>query len=195
MRISPYFIREVWMKERICMRLFIALNFDDAVKDKICAATEMLRPHTAGGNFTLRENLHLTLVFIGESTRLEAVKSAMNSINGKEFTLIIKDFGSFSSDNGKVCWLGIERSKDLLELQTQINDALCKEGFKLESRPFNPHLTIGREVILKDGFGIKTLNGETKPITVIINRVSLMKSERAERKLVYTEICNVSLTE
>ena len=44
------------------MRLFIAINFDDKIKDELCLLIDKLKNYSVSGNFTKRENLHLTLV-------------------------------------------------------------------------------------------------------------------------------------
>lgn len=48
------------------MRLFIAINFDDTELDAFEAARERLRDPGRGANYSRRENLHLTLAFLGE---------------------------------------------------------------------------------------------------------------------------------
>ena len=47
------------------MRLFLAVNFDDATKHRIQAVQQRLR-EVAQGDFSRPENLHLTLAFLGE---------------------------------------------------------------------------------------------------------------------------------
>ena len=56
------------------MRLFIAINFNDYIKNELCSVMENLKKYTLRGRFTSRENLHLTIVFIGETNKVEAVK-------------------------------------------------------------------------------------------------------------------------
>ena len=48
------------------MRLFIAINFDDTELDAFEAARERLRDQAGAANYSRRENLHLTLAFLGE---------------------------------------------------------------------------------------------------------------------------------
>lgn len=62
------------------MRIFIALNFDKTAKDEIIAVQDQLKQASVKGNFTTPDNLHLTLVFIGEidGKRIDAVKQAIS---------------------------------------------------------------------------------------------------------------------
>ena len=48
------------------MRLFIAINFDDSFKTGLLNIINTLKRNGIKGNFTLSDNLHLTLVFLGE---------------------------------------------------------------------------------------------------------------------------------
>ncbi|MDR1042323.1 MAG: RNA 2',3'-cyclic phosphodiesterase, partial [Clostridiales Family XIII bacterium] len=52
------------------MRLFIAINFSEEIKDALCETIADLRDASRRGRYTHRDNLHLTLAFIGESDRV-----------------------------------------------------------------------------------------------------------------------------
>lgn len=58
------------------MRLFYAINFDDTVKKRLSDIQNALRARAVRGNFTLPDNLHLTLAFIGEVAQEKVVRSA-----------------------------------------------------------------------------------------------------------------------
>ena len=47
------------------MRLFLAILFEEPVKDRLREAMELIRRSTRTSRLTRRENLHLTLVFLG----------------------------------------------------------------------------------------------------------------------------------
>ena len=50
------------------MRLFIAIQLDERVKNALEHMQTALRKQRVAGNYTRAENLHLTLAFIGEYT-------------------------------------------------------------------------------------------------------------------------------
>ncbi|MEF2562283.1 MAG: hypothetical protein UI647_05790, partial [Negativibacillus sp.] len=54
--------------------------------------------------------------------------------------------------------------------------------------PFAAHLTLGREVLLEEGFNLKTFSNALPTMQMPVERVSLMKSERINGRLVYTEV-------
>ena len=65
------------------MRLFLAILFEEPVKDRLCEAMELIRRSTRTSRLTRRENLHLTLVFLGELREAGKVREAMEEIRGK----------------------------------------------------------------------------------------------------------------
>jgi RNA 2',3'-cyclic 3'-phosphodiesterase len=170
------------------MRLFIAIQFTEEIKNQLCSSIERLKKDAVQGNFTLRENLHLTLVFIGETEKVKEVERAMDAVQMEPFLLNIGGFGKFNRDGGDIYWIGIEKDEKLLSIYKQLLSALTKAGFRLESREYNPHLTLGREVILKDGFDRSAFENAVPKMNMKVEKISLMKSERVNGKLTYTEI-------
>ncbi|NLP31304.1 MAG: RNA 2',3'-cyclic phosphodiesterase [Clostridiales bacterium] len=175
-------------REGIKIRLFIAINFKEEVKDTLLDIQKQLKGYAEKGNFTRRENLHLTVVFIGETMNLEAVKNAMDKVSVDPFNITISGLGKFRRRGGDIYWLGIDKSDKLNNLYNQISSELYNLGFDIEKREYKPHLTLGREVILQRNFNEIEFNENLSPITMDISRISLMKSERINGKLTYTEI-------
>ena len=165
------------------MRLFIAINLNDKVKEKLYNIALKLKSQVIKGNFTRKENLHLTLVFIGETNDVTAVKNVMETINLPPFEIKLNGLGKFKRAGGDIYWIGTQENKILTDLHQQLSSALLNMGFKIEKRPFKPHLTLGREVVIKE-----RLNMEVPKFNININKISLMKSERIDGKLTYTEI-------
>ena len=62
------------------MRLFVALQLEDRVKDALIQFIDSVRPHTQEGRFSHRENLHLTLSFIGETGKAAQAKRALHQV-------------------------------------------------------------------------------------------------------------------
>ncbi len=172
------------------MRLFIAINLTSEIKDYLMSAIQELKKEASKGNFTHRENLHLTLVFLGElsADKTGVIKSAMSRIHWEPFRLSLSGFGKFKRNSGDIHWAGVDKSDALLKIQKQLTAELEKAGFALENREYAPHLTLGREVRLTNPSGnlYESLPAAKQEMTV--SRISLMKSERIDGKLVYSEI-------
>jgi len=130
------------------MRLFIAINFSEEVKQKLVEIQGELRENSLRGNFSAYENLHLTLVFLGEVvvSRVGAVRKAMGNAAFSPFRLCIRGVGSFSRDGGDILWAGIDADRDLTKLQSKLNSEIVLAGFEVVRRKFKPHLTLAGEV-------------------------------------------------
>jgi len=168
------------------MRLFIAINFPKEVKETIAEIRDILKDSALRGNFTSDENLHLTLVFLGECDvrQAEVIKTIIKNTKFPELNLMLEKAGYFKRDGGNTWWIGLKENKLLSDLQAGLSERLRQEGFILESRRFVPHVTIGREVRISSGFVIP----EIQQLSFNISSIELMKSERINGRLVYTVI-------
>jgi len=178
-------------------RLFISINCDDKVKAQLLSVQKMIKSRSVKGNFSRPENLHLTLVFIGETpeekTRLIAsvIEKAIDPPVAS-FTLHFPTVGCFTHGGKELWWIGLERNDPSLGILTTIRgriaDGFSSEGVTFDNRPFNPHITLGREI--KHDSPILIPKQE---IIFPVNRISLMKSERVSGVLTYTEIFGADL--
>jgi 2'-5' RNA ligase len=128
-------------------RLFVAIDLPDRVKDGILTIT---RRDIAGARWVSRDQLHLTLRFIGEVEEgtFSAIWENLGHVMGTPFYLQIRGIGHFPPGrNPRVLWVGIDESKGLAALQAQVEREVVAAGIEPERRRFSPHITIAR---LKD---------------------------------------------
>ena len=177
------------------MRLFLAILFEEPVKDRLCEAMELIRRSTRTSRLTRRENLHLTLVFLGELREAGKVREAMEEIRTSPFPLEIRGLGRFQRDGGDLYWAGIEPSLPLQNLYLELKNALASKEIAVEDRPYRPHLTLARQAVEKPETPFYTLKNRLEPVKTKAAAVSLMKSERIEGRLVYTELYRKELRE
>lgn len=166
------------------MRLFIAVDLSEEMKDQLEQYIIGLKKKGAAGNFSRRANLHITLSFIGETDKQGAAEAALSRINFTPFKFRLTEAGRFPGRNGDTVYIGIDSSGSMEKLAEGIRNELIREGFVLENRKFTAHLTLGREIRgydkIKDS-AVPSLEGEVKEL-------SLMKSERINGVLKYTPI-------
>ncbi len=164
------------------MRLFIAVNFSQSVKERLVRIQQQIKKVCFSGNFTRMENLHLTLAFLGEidSLQVHIIKGIMDNITERPFKISIGGIGSFSNRKGKIVWVGVEPSNKLNSLHCQLTKGLTDSGFLSEDRPFKPHLTLGREV----RFGNER-PAEFLPFEYAVDSIDLMVSEVVKGVLTY----------
>ncbi len=140
-------------------RLFVAIDLPEQVKDAVAgiAGREL-----TGARLVPREQLHLTLRFIGDAdeAQYQAIKAGLGKIKGAAFSLALKEVGHFPPGRRpRVLWVGMEESAPLLELQEEVERALVGAGVPPEERGFSPHITIAR---LKETPPVKVMALEEK---------------------------------
>lgn len=178
-------------------RLFIALDLDDATRRELIALQQRWRTAGADVGWVRPEGLHVTLVFLGETpadrapeiaSRLDACAAAV-----PPFEFRVAGWGVFGRpDRPRVLWAGVEAPPELGELQRALADSLRTAGFPLESRPFVPHVTLGR---VRSSRGLaaltsilhSTMNGEVWG-RVAAGHVTLMRSRLEARGPVYSVV-------
>lgn len=175
------------------MRLFIAINFNEETKQKLLEAQNLLRESSLRGNFSRKENLHITVVFIGEVDNAEKIKQLMSNTNLQRFKINFSSMGKFYRDNGELWWIGINHNETLQELYNQLSTKLKENGFKIDGKKFNPHLTLARGVKLKGNIDNSKFC-DNLSITTNVESFDLMKSERINGVLTYTKIYSKKLT-
>ncbi|NTW70935.1 MAG: RNA 2',3'-cyclic phosphodiesterase [Eubacteriaceae bacterium] len=172
------------------MRMFIAVKFDRRLRDSLQETIFRIKPFTLKGKFTSWENLHLTVVFLGDvrEESVPAIKDVMDKVIFKPFQLKFSGIGFFRKPGGSILWIGAEKNRILQEIENQLSWMLAEEGFVLEAREYFPHLTLGRKIIMDKKFDKERFEGSLPVMEQDVRSISLMKSESTEGKLLYTEI-------
>jgi 2'-5' RNA ligase len=174
------------------MRLFIAVNFSSEVKNRLLKIQGQLKSQSSRGNFTRPENLHLTLAFLGETpeTQLEKLYDILEGIQFPPFTIPFNRTGCFTHSGKELWWIGATKDSPgfplLKAIHVQLLSRLLEEGFSVDTRPFNAHITLGREIK-----HTKPIILDCPEITVQVGHISLMKSEHLKTGLTYTELTRV----
>lgn len=161
---------------------------------------ERLRPLAPGVAWIARDNVHLTLKFLGnvETARLDDVERALAvAASGQSwFELTVHGLGAFPSrTRPRVLWAGVAAGgTELTALAARVDEALAALGFPRETRPFAAHATLGRvrepraQPGLAGGLDHHEAFGR-QPVT----RISLVRSELSPRGARYTELAALPL--
>lgn len=130
------------------MRLFTGIPLGEEARKNIL---KELQPFQRAGTpirWTGERNIHLTLKFIGEvdeslASPIGAALQAMPAL--APFSLRLRGFGKFpAGDDLHIFWAGVEENPSLRVLFTAVDDALAALGIPRDPRPFQPHVTLGR---------------------------------------------------
>lgn len=171
------------------MRVFIAIELSEEAKDEIVRIQkELKKQNLFEGKLTEKENLHLTLKFLGEidEESIEEVKKRLAKIKSPVFKAALGGAGVFSEEFARIIWVKLEGK--VIELQKEIDNAL-KELFKPEFR-FMSHLTIARVKNVKDKRKLLDYLESVKinKMEFPVSEFVLKKSELTEKGPIYTDI-------
>ena len=171
------------------MRLFLALNLDPETRNAVLAAQAELKARSVSGNFSAPENLHLTLAFLGEvdPLRKKELLSLLQFLPTRPLSLFLSGMGVFPRRTQGLYWIGMLPDPALAALVRILRARLEAAGFPFDPEPFSPHLTLGREVVLRPEWSGKPLPGFAER-KFVPSQVSLMESLREDGRLVYREI-------
>jgi 2'-5' RNA ligase len=129
------------------MRLFIALDIDDNIRERIVRFLDGVRGFAPDARWVKPESLHITLKFIGEQSeeKAEDIKRALETITAKMFEINIRGYGFFpTSRMPRVFWIGIDPGNELTALAAAVDEKLSALGIPKEEHAFSPHLTLAR---------------------------------------------------
>ncbi len=161
------------------MRCFIAIDLPEHVKAKIFHNFETMQDKNLfHGKFVEKENLHLTLKFLGNISeeKLEEIREKLREIKFEKFDCEIGKAGVFDENYVKVIWVDLLSDK-LKELQEQISDKFPEIPF--DYKEFSSHITTARVSSVPDKARllqeIKKIN--LKNLGFEVGEFLLMKSE------------------
>ena len=129
------------------MRLFVALDIDDAIRESIMHFVEGVQPFAPDARWVKPGSMHVTLKFIGErpDDTLMAIKQALAQVAGSTTEIDFRGYGFFPTPkSARVFWVGMEAGPELASLATAVDQTLSPLGIPKEDRPFSPHLTLAR---------------------------------------------------
>jgi 2'-5' RNA ligase len=127
------------------MRLFVALDIDPEIRKRIEEFRDRMRPYAPDVRWVGAETFHITLQFLGETEKRPSINDALQKVRGSSLGMTFRGAGFFpTAKSPRVFWIGIEANEQLQQLAGEIGVALEPLGFKRETSPFKPHLTLAR---------------------------------------------------
>jgi 2'-5' RNA ligase len=175
------------------MRVFVAIELPEDLKEKIFALAEKVSRGMAI-KLVEKENLHLTLAFLGEIPEgkvqeIVGVLGALGEVGGAgEIHLTLGSWEPFpQKQRPHGIWINVggETGK-LFSLYKKIIDGLLAKGFILkgDSLRFSPHITIGR---VKSG-GVRSLEEVSLRENFTAEKISLFESRLTEKGPIYNRL-------
>jgi len=129
------------------MRLFVALDIDEAIRTRIALFLDGVRDFAPEARWVRPESLHVTLKFVGEKSddAVATIKQSLATIDADAFALKFSGYGFFPSARApRVFWIGIDPEPKLTSLAATVDERLAHLGIPKEEHAFTPHLTLAR---------------------------------------------------
>jgi 2'-5' RNA ligase len=129
------------------MRIFVALDIDDAIRERISRLTEGLGGFVPDARWVRPESLHVTLKFVGEKPPefVEKIKQGLSSVHAEAMDVSFRGYGFFPGPKAaRVFWIGIQSGPQLATLAKAVDETLFALGVPKEEHAFSPHLTLAR---------------------------------------------------
>jgi 2'-5' RNA ligase len=186
-------------------RLFIAAELPQAIKTALVAAQEQLRRGRPPIRWVAPDAMHLTLRFLGDtsSDQVPEIEQAMRGALAERtaMTLQLTAIGAFPNMmRPSVVWAGVGGATGALErAQADLEAGLAAIGIARETRPFHPHLTLGRVRRDANAAALEQLRAALRqapalpPISWPAERIVLFRSELRREGSIYTEIADCRL--
>ena len=130
-------------------RLFVAIRPPQVLIEELMR----LMGGISGARWQTREQLHLTLRFIGEVGPHQAddIHAILGSVRQPAFEIALAGLGSFERrGQPEVVWAGVAPHDPLKALHRKVDQAIVRAGLEPERRVYSPHITLAR---LKRGSG------------------------------------------
>lgn len=131
-------------------RTFIAVEVGKAIRDRMVALQGTLARVEPGVKWVECENLHLTLLFLGEVDDREIVRvcdiASACTRPRPSFEMSVETVGCFPNPRRpRIIWVGIGAGAEaLVALHDELEIPLMDLGYRREERRYTPHITLGR---------------------------------------------------
>jgi len=133
------------------IRAFIAVTLPPEVRQFLTALQSKVKSAAdVPVKWVETENLHLTLAFLGntDEARIPAILEVMQAATGgaRPMTLKVAGLGVFPNPRRpRIVWAGLAGDvPGLQKVQRALTGELQPLGFVPDTKPFRPHLTLGR---------------------------------------------------
>ncbi|NMB13760.1 MAG: RNA 2',3'-cyclic phosphodiesterase [Gallicola sp.] len=169
------------------MRLFIAVELSQDTKNKLHRLQKNLKGYINSGNFIPKNNLHLTLKFLGDCTKEEKnkiIETLSVQTFARPFTMDIVKIGTFSNRKAKILWAGVEKNPALVKLVSDIEQSLSELSFKKEQREYKAHITLARKIIWKEKIK-KEIETISEPVSSFVLYESLFTKSGVQYKEIF----------
>lgn len=188
------------------IRAFIAADLPNEIREALAKVIRHLQ-HELGAvpiRWVPPQNIHLTLKFLGEVSErnlpllIELLQSEV--ADQRPFEFGVGGINAFPDiRRPRVIWVGVKGPKELNDLHYAVESAMAKLGYARETRPFEPHLTLGRVSRNANPHEIRLVSETLRRMKVgflgsaLVEEVYLYRSDLKPTGAVYTRLATAPL--
>jgi 2'-5' RNA ligase len=185
------------------LRTFIAVDLAEDVRDRLLALQEKLNQTGTDVKWVEPENLHVTLLFLGEvvDRDLHAICKGVAEACAElpAFPMTVEKLACFGNPRRpRTLWVGVgEGQEEMVALHDALEPPLLDLGcYRREDRPYTPHITLGRvksERATEDLVAALTKHASWRAGAMQVDEVRVMSSELTPEGPEYTVLSRVPL--
>jgi 2'-5' RNA ligase len=178
------------------IRTFIGVDIGEAIRHRVVALQDKLAQAGTKVKWVEPENLHVTLLFLGEVEDRE-ILNICRAVGETvaihpAFAMTIERVGSFPSPRRpRTIWVGVSQgTPELCTIYESLEAALLKLGcYRREERKYTPHITLGR--VRSEGRADSladalTANAGWQGGQIDVDEILVMSSELTAKGPIYT---------
>ena len=105
---------------------------------------------------------------------------ALERVSFTPFEIMLNGFGNF----GSLWWAGLADNPALKAVVRRVHRALAEANIPFDRKAFHPHITLIRKAKMTHGMPKVAMAEEA----MLVDTISLMRSDRGKSGMVYTEI-------
>ena len=179
------------------IRAFVAVPLPDDVR----ATLEAAQAGLPAGRPVAPENLHVTLVFLGEHPEpaVEDVHHALEDVRAPGFALSLAGVGVFGGAVPRLLYGDVEPEPALGHLRKKVARAAREAGMEVPAKKFTPHVTLarfskdmpGEDMAAVQGFLARRMSLRAGPFAV--ERFVLYRSTLGRNGPIYEELADYPL--
>lgn len=188
------------------IRAFIAADLPEDLRHALDRVMRHLKSELKGVpiRWVPPENIHLTLKFLGEVSQrnlpflIELLQGEV--ADQRPFEFGVGGLGAFPDiRRPRVIWVGVKGPKELHDLHHAVENAMEKIGYARETRPFEPHLTLGRVSRNASPEEVRRVSEVLRAVQVgflgsaLVEEVYLYRSDLRPTGAVYTRLATAPL--
>jgi len=180
------------------LKLFICLPLDLGLAKKIYKQLTALNLPFDSMRLVSPEQMHITLKFFSPIPldKLPEIIKAMESIetSGQGLDLVLDEIKATPNIRPDLISIRLQDNQNLTDLYNKIEQSLFSAGLaNLESRQFNPHLTLARIKKTVEPDDLKDLLDWKGGNIFTVNSFELMQSESSAQGPIYTTLQSFEL--